>query len=96
MVWKVFFPLTHPSFIGVKERVATAILKLGVCSIAVDGWSDYNSMPTLAFTVLVPNGNGYLFRFERLTEREDAQFLQSKVEAVVSDLKTLGLAFFFF
>jgi len=53
-------------------------------------------MPTLAFTVLVPNGNGYLFRFERLTEREDAQFLQSKVEAVVSDLKTLGLAFFFF
>ena len=55
---------------GVKEEVELAITKMGVVSLAVDGWEDDDKLPTLAFTAHVPNGATFLCRFQRINVRE--------------------------
>lgn len=78
-------------FVGVRQHVIAQICSLGLVSVAVDGWEDYSKHPTLAFTVHVPQGRAFLFKFVRVFDRENGEFLDKEVRKVVDELNGLGV-----
>ena len=69
----------------------SAIHSQGYVSVAIDGWEDHQKFPTLGFTVTVPGGPAFLFRFARMLTRETAAALEKEVSSVVQELKDMGL-----
>ena len=63
----------------------------GVCSLAVDGWTDHGSFPTLAFTAITPCKKAFLIKFQRVRERETGEFLSEEIGEVVESLKSQGI-----
>ena len=63
----------------------------GVCSLAVDGWTDHGSFPTLAFTATTPCKKAFLIKFQRARERETGEFLSEEIGEVVESLKSQGI-----
>ena len=46
--------------VGIREKLMQLISSFGVCSLAVDGWTDPQSFSSLAFTVGCPDGRTFM------------------------------------
>ena len=76
---------------GIKESVVVAITQHGYVAVAVDGWEDHQKRPTICFTVRVPTGRPYLFKFDRVDEAETGELLNNKIMEVVDELSDMGV-----
>ena len=75
---------------GVRNEVHLAILKYGLVALTIDGWEDYAKMPTLAFTIHIPDGRALLFKFHRVESRETGEYLKECTMEVVEEIRSLG------
>ena len=67
-----------------------AITQHGYVAVAVDGWEDHQKRQTICFTVCLPTGRPYLFKFDRVDE-ETGELLNNKIMEVVDELSDMGV-----
>ena len=54
--------------------------------MALDGWTDYASFATIAFTA-VCDGKAYLIKFQRISVRETGEFISQEIKTVMESLQ---------
>ena len=74
--------------VHVAQQVHARIGKHPLVSVAVDGWEDHHKLPTLAFTVRLPDGSCYLYKFEQIHNPESGDFLEAKINSMVEDIES--------
>ena len=74
--------------VHVAQQVHAHIGKHPFVSVAVDGWEDHQKLPTLAFTVHLPDGSCYLYKFERIHNPESRDFLEAKIDSMLEDIES--------
>ena len=60
-------------------------------NLTLDGWEDHQRCPTMGYTVVGSNMNVYLWKFERISEKQTADHLCSEIKAVVEELSSLNI-----
>ena len=74
--------------VHVAQQVHARIGKHPLVSVAVDGWEDHHKLPTLAFTVRLPDCSCYLYKFEQIHNPESGNFLEAKINSMVEDIES--------
>ena len=90
---RIFSPRVHISSFSMPVVFCTCNLPqqdfMGMqVSLAVDGWEDDQKLPTLAFTVCPPTSACYLYKFQRVTNGETADMLETAINEVVDAIQT--------
>ena len=72
-------------------RVLTQLKTQGLCCLAVDGWTDHQSFASLAFTAVCPLRGAFLWKFDRLWERETGECISDEIMKVIDSLREEGI-----
>ena len=75
----------------IEQLVQADLARIGVVSLAFDGWHNHQSAKTIAISAILPTGKSYLLSFKELEGKETGEVLAMLLSETIANMLTIGV-----